>query len=167
MANQQHHRLGRSALFALALPLAGIAGPDVSGVQTGPCFCPAPTQDAAMIWKQPPIFESENIRYKTGGIGKTEAALMKADRGNYPLALEFLVQDHQRYQYTSHVSVEILNDDGTALLHVTTQGPFLLADIPSGHYRVRAVPDKGDLQEKEVDVQQGTHKDLRFVWQDS
>lgn len=152
-----------SALFVLPFGSA-TAGPTEVSVAESSCFCPAPALSPSAAWVLPPVYEAGTVRYRTGGVGRTEAEAMRADGQHYPLALQFLVRDGEAYQYTSRVTVEIASERGDKLLGVTSDGPFLLADVPPGRYRITAISDDGRPQTRDVDVQAQAHKDLRFVW---
>jgi hypothetical protein len=157
-------RLYAALLIAMTGTGAWAAGPTEVSVADAPCYCPAPAVDSSAAWVLPPVYEAGAVRYRTGGVGRTEAEAMRADGQHYPLALQFLVRDGQSFQYTSRVTVEIAGARGEKLLGVTSDGPFLLADVPPGHYHITAISDDGRPQTREVDVVSNAHKDLQFVW---
>lgn len=154
------------ACVALMLLPVGIAQADsnVVSMAEAPCYCKVPAQDPTAAWVLPPVYDTGGVRYRTGGVGLVEAAAMRADKAHYPLALEFLVRDGDSFQFTSRVSVEITGKHGDKLLGVTSDGPFLLADLPPGQYHVTAISDDGRLQARDVELPANAHRDLRFVW---
>lgn len=157
-----HRRHRVVAALSLALLAAGLA--KAAEPLEAPCFCTVPSQDPSALWVLPAVRQAGAVRYRTGGIGLVEAAAMRADRGHYPLSLEFLVQDRTRYQYTSRVTVEIVDAHGDKWLGVTSDGPFVLADLPAGRYHVTAISEDGRLRSRDVVIGAGSHQELRFVW---
>lgn len=154
---------GGLVLMMLAAGIAQAESTEVS-VADAPCYCKVPSQDPTAAWVLPPVYDTGGVRYRTGGVGLVEAAAMRADKVHYPLTLEFLVRDGETFQFTSRVTVEIIGERGDKLLGVTSEGPFLLADLPPGHYHVTAISDDGRLQTRDVELLANAHRELRFVW---
>jgi hypothetical protein len=54
-------------------------------------------------------------------------------------------------EYRADVPVWVEDQNGNAVLSIVTDGPWLFAKVPPGHYRVRS----GDGQESSIDVAAG------------
>lgn len=103
------------------------------------------------------------IPYVTGGIGSDESAAIKAQFPNYTAALTFAgVQDGHNV-FLASVPVKILDASGTAVLEVTTGGPYLMVDLPPGRYDVVA-SYQGREQRGHVEVGPGRRAERTFVW---
>lgn len=65
--------------------------------------------------------------------------------------------------YISGVLLDVENDQGTSIIVTETNGPWFMADLPAGMYRVKA----SHLQEKRtknVTVKPDDLKVERFTW---
>ncbi|MDP2397137.1 MAG: carboxypeptidase regulatory-like domain-containing protein [Burkholderiales bacterium] len=83
-----------------------------------------------------PIVRSGNgIPYVSGGVGEESMAQLDAHAGKYNLKLVFALKSGN---YLSGVEVNIMDGAGKKLLAVTTEGPWLLVNLPKGRYRVVA-----------------------------
>ena len=134
--------LGACALACPLLPLAG-----------------ASADEGAL----PPLQHAGEIRYLSGGIGADESGAMKAAAGNYALALTFTARVGKRDAYTTDVQLTIAKADGTALLQLKSAGPFLLADLPAGDYRIAAM--SGEVSKtSQVRIAAGAQRRLVFEW---
>lgn len=88
-----------------------------------------------------------NVLYVTGGVGEAEIAEIKAMAPRYPLQL--VTADRQgQYVVGAHVTIERA---GKAVLESTLEGPYLLAKLEPGRYRIRA-NFEGRQVEQFVDV---------------
>lgn len=104
-------------------------------------------EDRASASQAPDVYPSEGPRaelpaaqtengttFVTGGVGKPEAAAMKAVAGRYDLMLVFADRSGH---YLADVDVKIKNKEGNTVLD-TVSDPILLVDLPSGRYTVQA-----------------------------
>ncbi len=79
----------------------------------------------------------ENVRngipVVSGGVGLDERAAMTEIQKDYDLKLEFAMRNGE---YVSDVRVDIQDAKGTPVLEEVTQGPWFLAKLPPGEYKV-------------------------------
>lgn len=89
----------------------------------------------------PPAQTQNGITFVTGGIGKPEAAAMKAMAQRYDLMLVFADRGGH---YLADVNVKIKDGEGNTVLD-TVSDPILLANLPSGRYTIQADADGKSL----------------------
>ena len=103
------------------------------------------------------------IRYITGGIGLDEAAAFKQAAGRYGMELQFVQKASPMDEFLSDVQVIVRTRSGTVVLDTTSQGPYLLANMPAGRYNIE-VNHKGMIKRHAVDMRAGKHERAVFVW---
>ncbi|MCC7487312.1 MAG: carboxypeptidase regulatory-like domain-containing protein [Burkholderiales bacterium] len=103
------------------------------------------------------------VTYISGGIGRTEADAIKHVAKYYPLELEFLRKARPTDEYLANVKVRIKDAHDRMVLDVASDGPFLLAKLPSGKYTV-SVEHDGRVQNREVHVDSRDHRRVVFDW---
>ena len=111
----------------------------------------------------PPVQTSGPVEYLSGGIGADESAAIRKASGQWPLVLEFAIQDRQRADFAADVKVLIRDARGSEVLQATSEGPFLLARLAPGSYAVEATLAGQTLQRK-VDVKAGQSSREVFLW---
>src|SRR5262245_33887291 len=84
----------------------------------------------------PPLKTQGGIEYVTGGVGKSEAQSFKEAQSRFPLALEFVRKAVPHDEFVANVHVTVQDREGKNVLAVESDGPFLLAKLPSGEYTV-------------------------------
>jgi len=104
-----------------------------------------------------------SVRYATGGIGAAEVAAFKAVAPKYPLELLFAQKASPNDVYLSDVKVTVKAASGQVLLDTVSGGPFLLAQLPAGNYRIEVDSD-GVLKQQAVELKAGQHRRVVFVW---
>jgi hypothetical protein len=109
--------LGAAALCTLALPVLAATAPDGS--------LPAEQHDG-------------QAGYLSGGIGVREAGRFERAMAHHDLAIELLEHDGRYEDFTADAQVRIADSAGRTVLATEAQGPFLLVDLPPGHYRIEA-----------------------------
>ena len=102
-----------------------------------------------------------SVTYVSGGIGKDESTAMKQAASRYSLSIEMVSTAGSRAQYVSDVKIDIRDQKGTAVLGVTSDGPFLLANLPPGRYTVTAARN-GASQQRSVVIGAGAHQRVMF-----
>lgn len=118
--------------------------------------------NAAMA--QPRIHTENGIEYMSGGVGSDESAEMKSLSAKWPATLEFAVQDHGKADFAAGVRVKVLDHHGkTVLDDVVAHGPFMMARLSPGTYRVQASLD-GKTLTRTLTVSPGNHAKATFVW---
>jgi hypothetical protein len=118
---------------------------------------------AALPGTLPPEQTQGAVSYVSGGFGKEEAQAFEMAAKQYPLSLEFAVKHTPRAEFTADVHVTVKDAQGKSVLDTRSDGPFLLAKLPTGHYTVTA-EQHGQTLTKTAHV--ATHKPahLMFLW---
>ncbi len=111
----------------------------------------------------PPVHTEGNVAYLSGGIGQGETRAIEGAERNWPLALEFAERDRNHGDFVADVSVVVRGADGRTSLKATSDGPFMLAKLPPGHYAVDATLDGKTLHRK-LAVREGNSTKAVFVW---
>lgn len=112
----------------------------------------------------PDRLDLSEISYVSGGIGSDESDAMKAQASNYSLALTFAQHLDGQDVYLASVPVVISNAaSGASVLDIVTEGPYLLVNLPEGHYRIAATYQQSE-KAAEVKVGAGGHERRTFVW---
>lgn len=102
----------------------------------------------------------EGIGYISGGIGDEERDAVLAHERDFNLKLSFAERDGA---YMANVDVQIVNAKGATVLDVTGAGPFLLAKMPAGNYRIKATANAVTQQGKLVIGGKSRHEKI-FRW---
>ena len=103
------------------------------------------------------------VSYVTGGIGDDEAAVFKRAAATYPLEMMFVQKARPRDEFLADVRVSVRDRSGNSLLDTTAEGPFLLAKLPPGKYKIEA-EYRGQRKQQSVEVRSGAHRRAVFVW---
>jgi hypothetical protein len=111
----------------------------------------------------PPEQRQGNVTYVTGGIGSDEWHAFERAEAQYPLTLEFAKQAQPRAEFLSDIQVVIQDMKGNEVLNTTAQGPFLLANLPQGAYKVSA-RYAGQTKQSTVRVDNAAHRRVVFEW---
>ena len=136
----------RSTFITAALGAALLGGPAASFAANAPL---------------PAEQHQGSVAYISGGVGKDEAAAFKKAAATYPLTLEFVAKAKPRNQLLSDVQVAIKDTHGKELLSTKAEGPFLLAKLPAGSYKVYAT-HQGQTQERTVKIGKTDHHRVVF-----
>jgi hypothetical protein len=104
-----------------------------------------------------------NVTFVTGGVTKDEAEAFRAAMSRYMLSLEFARANVPRGDFLAYVEVSIVDQGGRPVLEATSEGPFLLANLPAGQYTVRAGA-QGRVKTQTVAVTPGQNRHLTFTW---
>jgi hypothetical protein len=137
---------------------AAIAPPPATPDIEAPPGIPPPSRSAAAA--DIPVEQDHGIAYVTGGVGQDEASAMRGLATGYNMRATFTTRSGE---YLSGIRVQVLRADGTTAFAATTDGPYLFARLPQGHYRVIASLD-GSERSRELYVP--SHGGVRFtlVW---
>lgn len=105
-----------------------------------------------------------DVTFVTGGVGQNEVDAMEHAKSQYPLSLEFVQHAKPRDVYIANVQVKLTDTSGNVVLDTTTDGPYLLAKLPKGKYKITAVDETGRSMVKQVTVSSGKPEHLILVW---
>lgn len=108
---------------------------------------------------------SDEVSYISGGICLTGVQTMKDLAKDYALEL-VLVEKTDAYEkenYIADVMVTIKDVKEKIVLSASTEGPFLLVNLPDGQYQVTAEYN-GVIKTKKVKVNNSKHKRVVFLW---
>lgn len=107
---------------------------------------------------QPPQVQNVNgVSFVSGGVGDEAMAQLTEMETQFDLKL-FLVG--KSGTYLSDIGIAITDANGKGVLLTTSDGPVLLANLPSGTYSVKATKN-GDVVEQKISVATGQ---LRTVY---
>lgn len=108
----------------------------------------------------PPLQQQGQVEFLTGGFGVDETTALKAASNQYPLALTFA--SSQGGAYVAGVRIHITDARGDTVLD-TTGGPFLLAKLPAGRYKVSASYN-GNEKTRQITVPRSGTARASFIW---
>lgn len=136
---------------------------DPSG-QYAPLHPLAPTAPGSVdvLPDMPPVHTQADISYVSGGIGGAERAALRAAASSYNLHLLFAGQGSG--EYLSSVKVTIANQSGVVVLDAVSDGPYFMARLPAGRYRVTADAGGGAAQTRVVAVPDRGSASASFFW---
>ncbi len=109
----------------------------------------------------PPERTQGSVTFISGGIGSDEAEAMKRAASRYSLSIEMASPAGPRAEYVSDVKIDIRDQRGSTVLSTTSDGPFLLANLPPGQYTIDATRD-GSVQQRKVAIGAGAHPRVVF-----
>jgi len=111
----------------------------------------------------PPEQVSGTVAWISGGITMEEASAFKAAAPRYSLVLEFGLAATPRAEYLSNVEVSIADTAEREILRIRSDGPFLLAQLPPGTYRVSA-SHEGRVKSQTVQIVPGQSRYISLIW---
>ncbi|MFM0021556.1 carboxypeptidase regulatory-like domain-containing protein [Paraburkholderia azotifigens] len=126
-------------------------------------FAQSATSVAFAATNLPQLHQQGEVTYLSGGVGGDQSAALKDAMHDYPLVLEFTGATRQGNEYLADIPVHIADMHGKTLLNATSHGPFMLASLPDGRYKITARHD-GKTQQRVVDVNASGHVRAMFVW---
>lgn len=101
-----------------------------------------------------------DITFVSGGVGLDEIDAMRALKPKYNLHLLFAVNSGE---YLSDIEVAIFDKKGNILMQAMSLGPFMLVNLKSGSYYVKASLD-GRVISKKVTITGHKTTSLSIVW---
>jgi len=100
------------------------------------------------------------VTYVSGGVDDASLDALKGDVRNYNLKLVFALKTGE---FLSDVKVSISDAKGNPVLNATSDGPWFLAKLPAGSYRVVAT-SSGNAIAQQASVDPAKLKTLDFRW---
>ena len=113
----------------------------------------------------PPTQNQNGIVYVSGGFGQDESTAFKEAKSRFPLALTFAAhaEGSSATPYAANVQVVIRNDEDRPVLNATSEGPYFLARLEPGRYKIFATYE-GKTQSRDVTIKESGTTDLKFSW---
>lgn len=116
-------------------------------------------------WADLPAIQHQGaVEFVSGGIGHDESTSFKQAMSQYPLALTFARMDHGVGEYLADVNVVIRDAHHATVLDTVSQGPYLLARLSPGTYKVTA-SFKNETRSRNVKVAGNGSARVVFTWQ--
>lgn len=106
------------------------------------------------------VHYANGIAYVSGGVGQDEADAMRAVRADYSMRATFATSAGT---YLSDVAVRVENADGSTLFTTRSDGPFLYAKLPAGHYRLIATSDRVE-RARTIDIPRHGSVTVTLTW---
>ncbi len=103
------------------------------------------------------------VTYVSGGVGTESIDRLKALAADFNLKLVFAMTSGE---YVSGAKVAIADANGKTLLETTSEGPWFLAKLPNGNYRIVATLDDKALN-RQVSIGPGKNRTVDFRWTSS
>jgi hypothetical protein len=101
----------------------------------------------------------QSRRVRSGGVGEEERQALERD-SRYNLKVVAARRDGA---YLADVDLRIVDQRGAEVLATRMEGPWLLAELPPGHYRVVA-DYRGTVQRRDVNVAPGGRSGVVLQW---
>ena len=103
---------------------------------------------------------TNGITYLTGGITVDERQEMAEQRKNFSLLLKLAAKSGR---YLGDVSVNITDGKGAAVFESTTDGPWLMVNLPAGSYTLKAT-NGGVSQSQKIGIGPNARRELTMFW---
>jgi hypothetical protein len=108
----------------------------------------------------PVAHDNHGVAYVTGGVGQDEVAAFRGLASGYNMRATFTTGSGE---YLSGVVVQVSRSDGTVVFNATSDGPYLYARLPQGHYRLIASLD-GAQRSRDLYVPARGGVKLTLIW---
>jgi hypothetical protein len=108
----------------------------------------------------PVAHDNHGVAYVTGGVGQDEVAAFRGLASGYNMRATFTTGSGE---YLSGVAVQVSRSDGTVVFNATSDGPYLYARLPQGHYRLIASLD-GAQRSRDLYVPARGGVKLTLIW---
>src|SRR5690606_35029459 len=82
------------------------------------------------------VHDDNGVTFVSGGIGACESQEIQRIAREYQLELVFVRKTARSESYLASIPVHIADKRNSLVLDTVTDGPYLLANIPNGHYVV-------------------------------
>jgi hypothetical protein len=129
------------------------------------CICVTISAVAFFSFAPPTVFAlttntANGVTYLTGGVTLDERQEMADQRKNFSLLLKFAAKSGR---YLGDVSVIVTNGKGVAVFESTTDGPWLLVNLPTGSYTLKAISG-GVSQSQKINIGKNARRELTMYW---
>ncbi len=104
-----------------------------------------------------------STEYLTGGFGLEESTAIKEAMSDYTLAITLASSDGQKAAYVSGVQIVVRDSSEVTYLNVESQGPFVLAQLPAGQYKIHATY-RNVTQSRNITITANNSTRLVFDW---
>lgn len=159
-----------SVFSALHLAAMGFLPPE-EALETSPLEAAAPDDIVTEVDFQkclPHKAAPDQVCFVSGGISGDEVSQFKSRAKEYLFEIVFVqkadAEDNNRIEeYLAEVQLKINDSKGDAVVDITTEGPFFLADLPLGKYHISAEHD-GVIKTNAVRIVAKKHKRIVFLW---
>lgn len=111
----------------------------------------------------PALHHAGKNTFITGGIGLDESLAMKSAMKDWPLTVLFVQKDGAHAEYVADVRVKVTDQKGRTAIATESQGPYMLANVQPGAYKLEATLDNKTLQQ-DVEIKQGKPMKITFLW---
>lgn len=115
------------------------------------------------VTELPPKQTQGTVTFMNGGIGHDEALSMRKEEGRFPLSLEFIKHAKPVDEALADVDLTITDSHGRTALQTLASGPYLLADLPDGKYRIDADLN-GQTKTRDVVIAARNPEHIVFEW---
>ncbi len=105
-----------------------------------------------------------DVSYVSGGITYEQLPAFKEARSDYPLGIEIYQKNGAKSEFTADADVKVINRSGDVVLETKADGPFVLAKVPPGTYRVEASLNGKTVKSKPVTVSGKRHTRTMLVF---
>ncbi|MBY0355928.1 MAG: hypothetical protein K2Q12_09420 [Rickettsiales bacterium] len=139
----------------------GTQGP-VSSVPTNasPVINPAFSTSAQPTLPQESAALADDSFFISGGVGKAERERFEAVKDQYNFRLQMSTSAGA---FVSEVNIEIKDAKGNIVLQTVTDGPLLMAKLPSGKYTLRA-SKFGETKTQTIQIGTKADKTINVFW---
>lgn len=110
----------------------------------------------------------EEVCYISGGISSDEVSQFKSRAKEYLLEIVFVQKADTENngpieEYLAEVQLQIKDSKDNVVVETTTEGPFFLADLPFGSYKISAEHD-GVIKTNTVKIVAKKHQRIVLLW---
>jgi hypothetical protein len=100
---------------------------------------------------------AQAVKTKSTGVGKDE----RSGVNGHSVRFEF---SELAGSYLANVTVVVKDASGKTVVNTVSEGPWLLADLAPGQYRIHATAANGKKQSAPFTVESGKTKVVRLAW---
>ena len=100
------------------------------------------------------------VLYVSGGVGEVELDWIKNSGREFGLRL---LLAERNGAYVAGVHVQISDRQGKTMLDIADAGPYLLAKLPTGTYRIDATYE-GRRQSRQIHLRDGQPVNMSVLW---